>query len=85
MKEVINADECKFVIEVMPHGRAYGLYLIRENYPKHLLTECWAKNDCRNWIFSHFIGEKGTKFNIEVHEGRIVEDENGLLYLEKVD
>ena len=81
MKEVINANDVKFLIKVMPHGRAYGLYLIRENRPEHLLVEAWTVSECRNWIFSHFIGEKGTKFNIEIHEGTIVEDDNGVLYL----
>ena len=82
MKQVINADECKFEIEVMPHGKAHGLYLIRENYPKHLLTQAWTVQECKNWLHSHFVGEKGTKFNVKIHEGKVVEDENGLLYLE---
>ena len=82
MKEVINADECKFEIKVMPHGQAYGLFLIREKYPDHLLTQAWTISECKNWIFSHFIGEKGTKFNITINKGQIVKDENGLLHLE---
>ena len=85
MKQVINADEYKFVIKVMPHGQTHGLYLIRENYPEHLLTQAWTVSECRNWIFSHFIGEKGTKFNIEIHQGTIVQDENGLLHLETME
>lgn len=82
MKEVINADEYKFTIKVMPHGMAHGLYIEGKNCPNHLLTEKWTASECREWIFSHFIGEKGTKFHIEMQKGKIVEDENGFLHLE---
>ena len=86
MKEVINADNYKFVIKVMPHGEAYGLYIISDEHPDDfVLTQAWTVGECRDWIFSHFIGEKGTKFNIEIHEGKIVEDENGLLHLEAIE
>lgn len=78
-KEVIDADNYKFIIKVMPHGEAYGVFIIGENYPNDfVLTQAWTVQECKNWIFSHFIGEKGTTFNVEIHEGKIVEDENGL-------
>lgn len=80
-KQVINADECEFEICVMPHGQAHGLYLVRENFPKHLLVQKWTVQECKNWLFSHFVGEKGTKFTIKVNEGKIVADDDGLLYL----
>lgn len=83
MKQVINANEYKFKIKVMPHGKAHGLYLIRENYPEHLLAQSWTIQECKDWIFNHFIGEKGTKFNIEIEEGFVAKDENSFLYLQK--
>lgn len=81
-KEIINADEYKFLIKVMPHKMGHGLYLIHEDKENHLLKQAWSVNDCRDFIFEHFIGEKGTKFNIEIQEGKVMEDEHGLLYLE---
>lgn len=77
-KQVINANECKFLIKVLPNGQAHGLYLIRKGYPNHLLYTEWSAQGCRNWIFSHFIGEKDTKFNITTEEGKVIKDENGL-------
>lgn len=81
-KEVINFDENRFEIKVMPHGEAYGLELIKENGREHLLCQHWTINECREYIYTHFIGEKGTKLQLTIEEGEIVKDENGFLHLE---
>lgn len=82
MKELINADEYEFVIKVMPHKMAHGLFLCREGYPEHILAENWFASELKDFIFSRFIGEKGTHFNITIEEGTVKKDENGLLYLQ---
>ena len=83
-KEVINADKYFFEIKPMPHGCAYGLYISWEGHRPHVLAQRWTIEECKNWIFSHFIGEKGTKFNIKIKKGKIVEDENGFVHIEAV-
>ena len=64
-KEVINADEFDFVIKPIPAG-GYGLFI--ENKHNHLLVVRHTVGECKDFLFSHFIGEKGTHFNIEVLE-----------------
>lgn len=64
-KEIINADEYEFVIKPIKAG-GYGLFI--ENKHDHLLVIQLTINECKNWLFSRFIGEKGTKFNIKVVE-----------------
>ena len=82
-KEVINADEYEFSIRVMPHRQSHGLYLNHESFScERLLAQFWSKSECRKWIFDHFIGEKGTHFNITVEESVVVQDEEGYLHLE---
>ena len=83
LNKLINADNYQFTIKVMPHGNAHGLYIRNlTTNREHLLTEKWTVGECREWLRSHFIGEKGTKFNIVVQQGKIVADEQGFLHLE---
>lgn len=72
-KQLIKADDYKFEIRQVPrwkgHNGGYGVYLSHKtwNY-ENMLCERWTVSECREWIRSHFIGRKGTKFNIEVIE-----------------
>ena len=80
MKQVINFDKCEFEIRVMPHGQALGLYMIRENQPDNLLTQKWTEQECRSYITSNFIGEKGTKLNLRIQKHKTVRGNDGYLY-----
>ena len=68
MKDVINADEYEF--EIRKHKlHGYALYCRHPSFScERMLMTAWTVSECRNWIFSNFIGEKGTKFNIKVEE-----------------
>ena len=86
MKKLINPEEYKFIIKVMPHKEAMGVFIDHEKYPKdHVLVQYWSPQDCKNWIYSHFAIPKGEHFNIEVEKSIVVEDEQGLLYLKSGD
>lgn len=68
MKQVINADEYQFEIRKHKlHGHA--LYVNHPSFScERTLVYRWTISECRNYIFTHFIGEKGTHFNINVVE-----------------
>lgn len=73
MKELINANEYGFEIRRSPRPfGGYCIYLNHESFcQERMLCERWTVSECRDWIFSHFIGEKGTKFNINVIESEM--------------
>jgi len=73
MKQVINANEYKFEIRRVPRPfGGYGIYLNHESFCfERMLCECWTVSECKSWIQSHFIGEKGTKFNIKITESEM--------------
>ena len=85
MKEIINFDENRFEIRVMPHREAHGLYLIREGYPDHLLIQSWSEQECRDFITRKFIGEKGTKLQLKIQKSKVVKDDEGFLHLEPME
>ena len=65
-KTLINADDFKFIIRPIKAG-GLGVFLNHPTYSdERLLAVRHSVAECRTWIFHHFVGEKGTKFNIEV-------------------
>lgn len=63
-KTLVNADEYVFKIRELQNG-AYGVFLINEDWSEErLLNILWTIGECKSFIFSNFVGEKGTKFNI---------------------
>ena len=73
MKDVINADEYEFVIKrpARPYA-GYGVYLNHDSFScERMLCEFWTVSECKNWIHSHFVGEKGTHFNIKIIESDV--------------
>lgn len=71
-KEVINADDFEWEIR-RRKDKSYGLYLTKAygrniKEKNHMNTSAYTISECRNWVFSHFVGEKGTHFSIKVVE-----------------
>ena len=71
-KQLITADDYTFEIRKITRDevhRGYRVYVSHKSWNyENMLCEKWTVSECKDWIFSHFIGRKGTKFNIDIVE-----------------